>query len=48
MYRKQNLYHIHSENTPGQAELTQGRVDSGADLTSGQVDPLLKKYMGFL
>ena len=23
-----------------QAELTQGRVDSGADLTSGRVDPL--------
>ena len=32
-----------SENTPGradQAELTQGQVDSGAYLTSGQADPL--------
>ena len=43
MYKKHNIYHIRSENTPGeltQAELTQGRLDSGADLTPGRVDPL--------
>ena len=30
-----------------QAELTQGRVDSGADLTSGRVDPLPVILRGF-
>ena len=43
MYKKKHIYvtalKIHRADLT-QAELTQGRVDSGDDLTSGRVDPL--------
>ena len=39
MYKTNHIHTINQAEVT-RAELTQGRVDSGADLTSGRVDPL--------